>query len=146
MDYMYRCIPYDKSLLLLKYFYPTDKEFYTTMHQDANYCVDLPIQSSHQVLTSTNTKTYVVMKNRKLVAYFGKGFIGNENHLIGFFIHPKYRKDKRNIFNSILINFNLPIRLTVFIKNRRCIKFLLNNNFTIDKMYTFNFLQLVRRK
>lgn len=112
----------------IKESYFLDSYFIDTYHLK-NPTIESCINDSLQTLNETK-ELYIIQKEDKTVCFFGKAFKEDNEFILPLFIYPEFRKDKEIILEKILSKFSKPLIL-LSLKNKRAIKFFINNNFTM---------------
>lgn len=102
--------------------YESDINFIEKYHELSGQSLDVCINRT--IYDLKNVNVYGIFKESQLIGYFGDSNLW----LTGFFIIPKYRNLKKNVWNMINNHFNGSFNIGILSKNKPFIKFLKQND------------------
>lgn len=120
----------DISTLILECF-ATDTELLEKWHIEAPASLEICAAKTTKDLLDLKVSVYCIEKHNKVIGYFGKEIVDDNQFLTGFFIKPEYRtknniKEFWNKVNTIMGGTSF--FCGIYKKNKRAYNFLMKNN------------------
>lgn len=114
----------EEVLEVIRKCYESDNVFIKKYHELSNSSLEECINRTVSDLISNNISIYGLYLNNNFIGYFGDN---KKGWLTGFFIIPKMRKNKKEVWNAINSHFNGNFKMGILTKNKPAKRFFIQN-------------------
>lgn len=115
----------DKEIAdIIRYCYESDNKFIENYHELAGYSLNDCTNRTVNDFKNYKIEVYSIYLNNNFIGYFGDN---KQGWLTGFFIMPKMRKYKKEVWNLIDSHFNGNFKIGILTHNKPAKKFFIEN-------------------